>query len=87
MAHRGISFFDSRGHFYKTPEEATLSDLAALLGRIGDGESLAPGIASRLLERRADLERIFAEHDELKAEAAKAMQASNVTPLASKGRC
>jgi hypothetical protein len=81
MAHTGIGFFDSRGHFFKTPEEATLSDLALMLGRIGEGDSLAPGIATMLLERRAELDRIFAEHDELKREqaAAKAERpASNV---------
>jgi hypothetical protein len=66
MAHKGIGFFDSRGHMFKTPEEATLSDLALLLGRIGEGDSLAPGIATMLLERRKEIERIFAEHDELK---------------------
>ncbi len=66
MAHKGIGFFDSRGHMFKTPEDATLSDLALLLGRIGEGDSLAPGIATMLLERRKDIERIFAEHDELK---------------------
>ena len=37
MAHKGIGFFDGRGHFFKTPDEATISDLSALLGRIGDG--------------------------------------------------
>jgi hypothetical protein len=81
MAHKGIGFFDSRGHMFKTPEEATLSDLALLLGRIGEGDSLAPGIATMLLERRGEIERIFAEHDELKREqeAAKAERpASNV---------
>ncbi len=66
MAHTGIGFFDSRGLLFKNPEEATLSDLALLLGRIGEGDSLAPGIATMLLERRSDIERIFAEHDELK---------------------
>ena len=65
MAHKGIGFFDGRGHFFKTPDEATISDLSALLGRIGDGESLAPGIAQTLLSRRADLERLFVEHDEM----------------------
>ena len=68
MAHKGIGFFDSRGHFFKSPEDATLSDLAALLGKIGDGESLAPGIAHLMFDRRADIERIFSEHDEMKAE-------------------
>jgi hypothetical protein len=70
MAHKGISFFDSRGHMFKTPEEATLSDLALLLGRIGEGDSLAPGIATMLLERRGEIERIFDEHDEMKLEQA-----------------
>jgi hypothetical protein len=87
MAHTGIGFFDSRGHFFKTPEEATLSDLSLLLGRIGEGDSLAPGIATMLLERRSEIERIFAEHDELKREQAAAREqvlaeAGNVTTLA-----
>lgn len=65
MAHKGTGFFDRKGHFFKTPEEATRSDIAALLGKIGDGESLAPGIAHTMLERRAEIERLFAEHDEM----------------------
>ncbi len=68
MAHQGIGFFDSRGTFFKTPEEATVSDLAALLGKIGDGESLAPGIAHMLLERRSDVERLYSEHDLMMSE-------------------
>lgn len=85
MAHKGIGFFDSRGQFFKNPEEATLSDLAGLLGKIGDGDSLAPGIAHLLLQRRADVERIFAEHDEMKLEqaASYAAGATNVTMLPS----
>ena len=82
MAHKGIGFFDSRGHFFKSPEDATLSDLAALLGKIGDGESLAPGIAHLMFDRRADIERIFAEHDEMKAEQKAALDLeSKVTRL------
>lgn len=73
MAHQGMGFFDSKGQFFKTPEEATQSDLSALLGRIGDGDSLAPGIAVMLLERRAEVERIFAEHDAMIAERDKAI--------------
>ncbi len=63
MAKQGTGFFDSKGHYFRSPEEATCSDLAALLGQIGDGESLAPGIAHTLLKRRPDIERLFAEHD------------------------
>ena len=65
MAKKGTGFFDRKGHFFKTAKEATESDLAALFGQIGEGESLAPGIAHMLLERRADIERLFAEHDEM----------------------
>ena len=72
MARRGIGYFDSRGHFFKTPEDATLSDLATLLGKIGDGESLAPGIAHLMLDRRDEIERLYAEHDVMMADYAAA---------------
>ena len=68
MARKGTGFFDTRGQYYKTPEEATVSDLAGVLGKIGDGESLAPGIAHMMLNRRSEIERLFAEHDAMMAE-------------------
>ena len=63
MAKLGTGFFDKKGHFFKNARDATASDIAALLGQIGDGESLAPGIAHLLLDRRDELEQLFAEHD------------------------
>lgn len=68
MARKGVGFFDSKGHFFKSPEEATVSDIAALLGKVGEGESLAPGIAHILLSRRDEIERLFAEHDQMMAD-------------------
>lgn len=68
MARKGIGFFDTKGHFFKSPEDATVSDIAALLGKVGDGESLAPGIAHILLRRREELEKLFAEHDAMMAD-------------------
>ena len=68
MARKGTGFFDARGRFFKSPEEATVSDLASILGKIGDGESLAPGIACTLLDRRGEIERLFAEHDAMMAD-------------------
>ncbi len=65
MAVRGIGYFDSRGQFFKHPEEATISDLAAILGRVGEGDSLAPGIAKILLEKRREIEHAFADHDNM----------------------
>jgi hypothetical protein len=68
VAKTGAGYFDRKGHFFKSAREATASDLAALLGQISDGESLAPGIALMLMERRTEVERLFAEHDEMVAE-------------------
>ncbi len=65
MAIRGVGYFDGRGTFFKTAEEATISDLATLLGRVGDGDSLAPGIAKTLLVKRRAIEHIFADHDRM----------------------
>lgn len=70
VARSGTGYFDRKGHFFKTPRDATASDLAALLGQIGEGESLAPGIAHMLLERRTEIEQLFAEHDAMVAEKA-----------------
>jgi hypothetical protein len=65
MANRGVGFFDSKGQFFRTPQEATQSDLAAMLGRMGDGDSLAPGIAKILLDKRLEIEHIFRDHDNM----------------------
>lgn len=80
MAHRGTGFFDTRGNYYKTPEDATISDLAGILGKIGEGDSLAPGIAQMLLDRRSEIERLFAEHDTMMAEY-QPHGAGKVTPI------
>ncbi|MEY4501231.1 MAG: hypothetical protein RIS52_1121 [Pseudomonadota bacterium] len=63
MASVGTAFFDAKGQFFKCPEDATISDLASILGRIGEADGLTQGIAKILLERRDDVERIFADHD------------------------
>lgn len=81
MAQKGTGYFDRKGHFYKSPQAATESDLAALLGQIGDGESLAPGIAHMLLERREEIERLFAEHDAMMAD----VEAAGGAKIASMG--
>ncbi len=86
MAKKGTGYFDRKGHFFKTGREATESDLASLLGQIGDGESLAPGIAHMLLERRKEVERLFAEHDEMMAEetAASSAKLTDITDKVTK---
>ncbi len=68
VGRKGTGYFDRRGRFFKTPREATESDLAALFGQIGEGESLAPGIAHMLVEKRGEIEALFGEHDAMMAE-------------------
>lgn len=68
MGKRTEAFVDGKGRLHATANAATLSDLACLLGKIGDGDSLAPGIATLLLEKRGEIERIFSEHDAMTAE-------------------
>ncbi len=65
MANSGIGYFDQRGEYFRTPAEATISDLAGILGKIGEGDSLAPGIAVMLLDKREEIEEVFTEHDRM----------------------
>ncbi|MEY2926934.1 MAG: hypothetical protein RL367_1411 [Pseudomonadota bacterium] len=65
MARRGVGYFDSRGQYFKHPDEAVVSDLASLLGRVGEGEGLAPGIARMMLDKREDIEQLYREYDEM----------------------
>ena len=84
MARRGTGFFDRKGRFFKTAREATESDLAALFGQIGEGESLAPGIAHMLLEMRSEIEELFAEHDEMQAEESMVAGNAKLTDISGK---
>jgi hypothetical protein len=63
MATECIAYRDGRGELYATAERATLADLASVLGRVGEDGGMTNGVAKLLLERRADIERVFAEHD------------------------
>jgi len=65
MASQCIAFRDSRGGLHASLEEATLKDLAAVLGRVGDEGGMTAGVAKLILDKRLEIERIFAEHDEL----------------------
>jgi hypothetical protein len=94
MANRGVGFFDSKGQYFKTAQEATMSDIAAILGRMGEGDSLAPGIAKIIFDKRREIEHIFRDHDDMVQgglidptgaqrveRRAAADAASNVTPI------
>lgn len=65
MASQCIAFRDSKGGLHASLEEATLKDLAAVLGRVGDEGGMTAGVAKLIFDKRQEIERIFAEHDEL----------------------
>lgn len=67
MAKAGTCYFDGKGGVHKTPEDATKADIAAILGKVGEGDSLAPGIATIIMEKRSEIERVLREHDDLTA--------------------
>ena len=83
VARSGTGYFDRKGNFFKSPRDATASDIARILGQIGEGESLAPGIAQMLLDKREELEDLFKEHDAMMAEQA-AMGDGKVTDINAK---
>ncbi len=77
MARIGKAFFDNRGGFHKTPEEAVMADIAALLGKIGEGESLSLGIAHVMMEKREQIEALFEQYDRMVED----MRSDNVTQI------
>ena len=63
MATECTAYRDGKGALHATPEKATLADLAAVLGRVGEEGGMTAGVAKLLLDKRDELERVFAEHD------------------------
>lgn len=63
MAVRCPAFRDSKGGLHGDLDKATLEDLAGVLGRVGDEGGMTSGVAKLIFEKRAEIERVFAEHD------------------------
>lgn len=63
MAKQVPGYRDSRGRQHTTPQAATVSDIAALFSTLPAGA--AENMASIVFHNRENLERIFAEHDEI----------------------
>lgn len=63
MAVKCTAYRDSRDGLHASAERATLSDLALVLGRVGEDGGLTMGVARMIFDKREDLERVFAEHD------------------------
>lgn len=69
MANECIAYRDSKGGLHGSAEKATLEDLAGVLGRVGDEGGMTAGVARMIFDKRAEIERVFAEHDRIMASA------------------
>ena len=71
-----------KGGLHSTPEKATLADLAGVLGRVGEEGGMTAGVAKLLLDKRQEIERVFAEHDRMVEAAGTASEPSgDVIPI------
>lgn len=65
MANAVEAYKDSRGNLHLDPASATVADIAASLGRVGDEGGLTQGVARLILEKRSEIEAAFADLDKL----------------------
>lgn len=65
MARVTPSYEDNKGELHRSPENATIADLATILGRMGDDGGMAAGVARLILEKRREIEAAFADYDEM----------------------
>lgn len=69
MATKCIAFRDMSGKHHADPTSATLADLAIALSDLGAASGMTTALARLVLNRRADIELIFAEHYAMTARA------------------
>lgn len=67
MAKVVTAFADNTGAIHASPLDAILVDLSAVLGRIGAEAGITTGVARLILEKRVEIERIFADFDAMDA--------------------
>ncbi len=65
MAKVAKCFADNSGITHDTPEEATIADIALVLGRLSADSGIAGGVAKLIFDKRAEIEAAFAEFDEM----------------------
>lgn len=63
MAKVSTAYIDNSGALHSTPTDATLADLATVIGRVGAEAGLTMGLAKLVLEKRPEIQQVFADHD------------------------
>lgn len=57
------AYSDNQGNLYPTPDQAALADLSMVLGRIGAESGITSGLAKCIIEKRLEIEAVFADLD------------------------
>ena len=65
MGKLALACVDNSGTFHNDPQDAAIADLSAVLGRVGAESGITNGLAKMILEKRADIEKVFADLDEM----------------------
>lgn len=63
VAKVATAFADNQGKLHSTAEAAVLADLSVILGRIGAESGITSGLAKCIIEKRAEIEAVFADFD------------------------
>ena len=69
MASVTNAYADNSGVLHTTPHDAAIADLTSVLGRIGNEAGLAAGLARMIIEKRPEIETVFADLDLMRAHA------------------
>lgn len=85
MAEIAQAYRDGAGKLHTTVEAATIADIAAAIGRVGEEGGLTEGIAKLIFERRSQIEATLAQHDQMVAACAPELGVDRNTPLRSVG--
>lgn len=57
------AYADNSGTLHTHPYDAAVADLTVVLGRIGGETGITSGLAKLIIEKRAEIEAVFADFD------------------------
>lgn len=69
MANVAQAYADNGGTLHAAPQDAAVADLTMVLGRIGAESGITAGLARMILDKRPEIETVFADLDLMRAHA------------------
>jgi hypothetical protein len=60
------AYADNSGKLHESPLDATVADLTIVLGRIGAESGITAGLARLIIEKRSEIEAVFADFDAMR---------------------